>query len=53
MIASGPASYLLLMLAGAASIGAFIAIDRWAWRRQVRRDVDSTWQSFSDGRWRE
>lgn len=49
---TAPYAYALFLLLGIAGIGAVIGIDRWSWRRQQRREVDTTWQSFTDGRWR-
>ena len=48
---TGAAFYLLLLVIGVGLVGALIAVDSWAWRRQGRRDLDGTWQQFSDGRW--
>ena len=33
-------------------IAALVWVESLVWRRKERSDVDVTWQSFSDGRWR-
>lgn len=47
------ASFILIVTAGTLGVAALVAIDKWLWRQHARREVDSTWESFSDGRWRE